>query len=557
MEPSDGSPGSLWGLIGWISAHPESLLGSAVLVWVLSQIAGSITVRAQQRRRLRHAAVALRTEIELIRENLEKFIPGYEELADRMRADPARRFFILANRRSQQTLDSLRPDLVTMPGDVLKAVITFYTLDAEINQFLDTLMQPAFVDRPVEQRIEILEVYGDLFDAAVARARDAEAELRLLAWASSPWWSGDRRRFRRAMATRGEPADRALRDRRPIGGLMGPDMTSLPGTTRCPNMGSAPPSVKQRSPRHVSAEMATLHQLVAFAARASRRCTTARRSVDASSSRNSSSNTSSKAVPSARRLSSTAPVRSAQGIVAIEQAVPARLGRSCGKQMMDEQRAGMSCDVPVRQIEIDRMLRLQRKPIERDPRRAPVNLQLELVAGLGQAERLELGRLGDPHRERQGCRRCGPAKADIGQDRPLRQLDPQQHVGPRRNSPFRLAPDDAGGERRDLKAEGAQDVLEQRVVLETVATPAAVDELALQRFRIEPDRPAEQHVEVLEWDPAGMVGLESRQRGLRGLGRAAVADSAEIGIEVYRRTIHALFDLVSTRVTVAQSTLYP
>ena len=202
MEPSDGSPGSLWGLIGWFSAHPESLLGSAVLVWVLSQIAGSITVRAQQRRRLRHAAVALRTEIELIRENLEKFIPGYEELADRMRADPARRFFILANRRSQQTLDSLRPDLVTMPGDVLKAAIKFYTLDAEINQFLDTLMQPAFVDRPVEQRIEILEVYGDLFDAAVARARDAEAELRLLAWSSSPWWSRDRRRFRRAMATR-------------------------------------------------------------------------------------------------------------------------------------------------------------------------------------------------------------------------------------------------------------------------------------------------------------------------------------------------------------------
>ena len=77
MEPSDGSPGSLWGLIGWFSAHPESLLGSAVLVWVLSQIAGSITVRAQQRRRLRHAAVALRTEIELIRENLERFIPGY------------------------------------------------------------------------------------------------------------------------------------------------------------------------------------------------------------------------------------------------------------------------------------------------------------------------------------------------------------------------------------------------------------------------------------------------------------------------------------------------
>ena len=169
---------------------------------MLGQIAAGVTARAQQRRRLRQAAVALRTEIELIRENLEQFIPGYAELTDRMREEPSRRFFMLANKRSQQTLDSLRADLVTMPGDVLKAVIAFYALDAEINQFLDTLMQPAFLDLPVEQRIEILEVYADLFDSAVTRARSAEVELRLLAWASSPWWSDGRRRYRRTLRQR-------------------------------------------------------------------------------------------------------------------------------------------------------------------------------------------------------------------------------------------------------------------------------------------------------------------------------------------------------------------
>lgn len=189
-------------MLTWLSEHPESLLGSAVLVWVLGQVAAALNARVEQRRRLRRAAVALRTEIELIRENLERFIPGYAELAERMRGDPRRRFFILANRRSQQTFDTLRPDLVAMPSEVLKAVVRFYTLDAEINQFLDTLMQPEFLDRPVEQRIEILETYGDLFDAAVARARDAEAELRLLAWANMAWWSADRRRWRRTMAAR-------------------------------------------------------------------------------------------------------------------------------------------------------------------------------------------------------------------------------------------------------------------------------------------------------------------------------------------------------------------
>ena len=165
--------------------------------------------------------LALRTEIELIRENLERFIPGYAELADRMRDRPvaavlhARQPTLAADLR-----DSLRADLVAMPGDVLKAVIAFYTLDAEINQFLDTLMQPAFLDRPVEQRIEILEVYADLFDAAVTRARNAEAELRLLAWASTPWWSAGRRRYRRT-------ASAAWRRSTPTGGLIGPCISAL------------------------------------------------------------------------------------------------------------------------------------------------------------------------------------------------------------------------------------------------------------------------------------------------------------------------------------------
>ena len=181
------------GVLAWLFEHPENWLGSALLVWVLTQLGATLSAQAEQRRRLRRAALAISTEIELIRENLERFIPGYAELAERMRDDPERRFFVLANRRSQQTFETLRADLVAMPGDVLKAVIRFYTLDAEINQFLDTLMQPAFLERPVEQRMEILDAYADLFDAAVARARDAEAELRLLAWANTPWWSADRR----------------------------------------------------------------------------------------------------------------------------------------------------------------------------------------------------------------------------------------------------------------------------------------------------------------------------------------------------------------------------
>ncbi len=41
---------------------------------------------------------------------------------------------------------------------------------------------------------------------------------------------------------------------------------------------------------------------------------------------------------------------------------------------------------------------------------------------------------------------------------------------------------------------------EQQVLLEAIAAAAAVDELCLQRSQIEPDRPLEQRIEVLEGD---------------------------------------------------------
>lgn len=173
----------------WLSANPERLLGSALTLWLLSQLATALTRRSQHRRRLRHAAVALRTEIELNREGLEAFIPGYWAMADSLIADPSRRFFVLANRRSQQTLESLQDDLIFMPGQVLKAVIEFYSLDSRINQFVESLTQPLFLERPAEKQVEILWVYADLFEDAAASARRAEKELKLLAWRNASRFS--------------------------------------------------------------------------------------------------------------------------------------------------------------------------------------------------------------------------------------------------------------------------------------------------------------------------------------------------------------------------------
>ena len=59
---------------------------------------------------------------------------------------------------------------------------------------------------------------------------------------------------------------------------------------------------------------------------------------------------------------------------------------------------------------------------------------------------------------------------------------------------------DPSGETVHGKAELLEHRREQHVLLETVAAPAAVDELRLQCVQVEMDRPTEQDIEVLKWD---------------------------------------------------------
>ena len=421
-----------------------------------------------------------------------------------------------------------RPTWSTMPGDVLKAVITFYTLDAEINQFLDTLMQPAFLDRPVEQRIEILEVYADLFDAAVARARDAEAELAAARLGQLALVVGGPPALPPRHGERARPEARPDADRRLDGA--GHDLS--PGTTAV--IWARHHLRKAALAAARFGRVATLHQLVAFAARASRRCTTAAARSTRSSSRNSSLQQR-RPWPCRRRGAPPRPRRrSAHRIVAVEQAVAADPGRPRGHQMIDEDRAGVGRDEPVGQLQVDRMLRLQREPVERRPRLALADLQLEVVAGAGQAERLERGRLVDRrHPNAKGAVGVAPPKPTSARNDPSGSSTRNSMWVRGVTAPSGRRQTHAAASARDLEAEGAQHVQEQRVVLEAVAAPAPAGRACAAAIAaIEPDRPAEQHVQILERDPAGMVGLEGRQRGQRGLGRAAIADAAEIGVEV-------------------------
>ena len=66
----------------------------------------------------------------------------------------------------------------------------------------------------------------------------------------------------------------------------------------------------------------------------------------------------------------------------------------------------------------------------------------------------------------------------------------------------------------------------------SVAEGRAPKELGLDAIEIEPHRAAEQHVEVLEGNVAGVGVLEPCERFMRQAGAAAPLDAFEIGVEI-------------------------
>src|SRR5439155_2658774 len=109
------------------------------------------------------------------------------------------------------------------------------------------------------------------------------------------------------------------------------------------------------------------------------------------------------------------------------------------------------------------------------------------------------------------------AEADIGDPRFVNYLYRKQHVRARRG--YVVAHAHPGGQRRDLEAERPQRVQEQVVLLEAVAAPAVVDQLALDAPDVQPDRLPQLDVQVLERDRGDVRHVDLAQRRQRRLPR--------------------------------------
>lgn len=139
-------------------------------------------------------------------------------------------------------------------------------------------------------------------------------------------------------------------------------------------------------------------------------------------------------------------------------------------------------------------------------------------------------------RQRQCSRRIGRAEADIHQELALRQVQTQHQMrllGQRRV--LRESPAYPCHQQFQLVAEGQQQAGEQRVEFEAITTAAALDDLGENLVGVDLDGTVEQHVEVLEGDPAQMrvdQSVETRQTRRTGI---VDADMVQVGMGLLGR----------------------
>ncbi len=93
---------------------------------------------------------------------------------------------------------------------------------------------------------------------------------------------------------------------------------------------------------------------------------------------------------------------------------------------------------------------------------------------------------------------------------------------------------DPGRKGRHPEADALECGGEKRVLLEAVPAPTPLDQLGLEAIQVDPDRAAQEDIEVLERDRRGVCLMDSiEDLGRRGK-RAGIADAGEVGSEIER-----------------------
>jgi hypothetical protein len=194
--------------------------------------------------------------------------------------------------------------------------------------------------------------------------------------------------------------------------------------------------------------------------------------------------------------------------------------------------------VPVGDLEIDRRQGLVGERVEVAPLAGDERLDEPFVRGgqdsLGFEERWLRVRTIQVQRRRQA-----DASVPAVDEEPLaRHGDGEDHVRSRQRDTGRHPPASSTRVRGHVEADLAEDALQQRIVLEAIATPPTPDQLLLERGRVERDRPAQQDVEVLERQRQRMVLDEGREHVAVGGATAFVSHARAVSLEIVGVGVH-------------------
>jgi len=217
---------------------------------------------------------------------------------------------------------------------------------------------------------------------------------------------------------------------------------------------------------------------------------------------------------------------------AIDQFVASVAGQPLHHQHVGKRHIRTGRGEPAAEFVVGRNLRLQVEDVHDPPICRASCGEREQAIRPAQPVGAHRGLLIDIALEPQWSVEQASAKADIGEVGTFRKIDLEHHVYLRPERAFgRRIPAHAPTEPRDRKADRLQRGLEQRILLETISTAVAIDQLCLQGRKIKPDRTAQQRVDAFKRDGGEVRGLKGRQCFQTGFDSLVITDALQVFVQ--------------------------
>mmetsp|Transcript_32044 Transcript_32044/g.79819 ORF Transcript_32044/g.79819 Transcript_32044/m.79819 type:complete len:207 (-) Transcript_32044:94-714(-) len=197
----------------------------------------------------------------------------------------------------------------------------------------------------------------------------------------------------------------------------------------------------------------------------------------------------------------------------VQDVVPLVADDTAHEERGGEPRLGEGARVPVRALLVDERGRHVLPRVQRAPLAFDEQLQHVVPWPPGDDAELPLGEgLRRVDAERHRCDAVDPREAHVHEELSRLELHLERHVRERRVRAVRvvrLAPAHAAEERRHVEAYLLEHLSQQRVLLEAVASPPAVDEFADDVRNLHGDGAAQHDVAVLERDRRRVCGHQA------------------------------------------------